>query len=140
MEELSDIYLKKNYDAQNNIYIFLKETKNKEYCILKSMDTLTEEEEIICTLKEDFKKDYYSFSDLIEPKNYVGEKGYYNKMNPFEKELYTSFVLLYKDNFHELLYDTILDTHFLAGSIFSLEDFVKVNKENNEKLFLRKLK
>ena len=67
----------------------------------------------------------------------MGKIGYYNKMNPLEKELYKSFVILYKDNFHELLYDTILDTCFLAGSIFDLEEFVSTN--NKSKIFLRNL-
>ncbi|MGN0993184.1 MAG: hypothetical protein ACI4PE_04620, partial [Bacilli bacterium] len=127
MEELSKIYLKKNYEDQNSVYMFLKSTKNKKYYILKSIDTITDEEEIICIENDKFMKEFYCFQELIKQSNYVGKSGYYNKMNPFEKEIYKSFVILYKDNLHELLYDTILDTYFLAGSIFDLEDFVSVS-------------
>lgn len=137
MEDLSKIYLKKNYEDQNSIYIFLKSTKDNEHYILKSIDTITDEEDIICALKDEFMKEFYCFQELIEQSNYVGKSGYYNKMNPFEKEIYKSFIILYKDNFHELLYDTILDTCFLAGSIFDLEDFVSVS--DKPKIFLRNL-
>lgn len=137
MEDLSKIYLKKNYEDQNSAYILLKSTKDNEYCILKSIDTITDEEEIICVQRDEFMKEFYCCQELIKQSNYVGKSGYYNKMNPLEKELYKSFVILYKDNFHELLYDTILDTCFLAGSIFDLEDFVSVN--DKPKTFLRNL-
>lgn len=137
MGNFSKIYLKKSFEDQNNVYIFLKSTKDDGYCILKSIDTITKEENIICLQKDRFIEDFYCCKNLICQENYVGKIGYYNKMNPLEKELYKTFVILYKDNFHELLYDTILDTCFLAGSIFDLEDFVSVN--DKPKTFLRNL-
>lgn len=43
MGNFSKIYLKKSFEDQNNVYIFLKSTKNDGYCILKSIDTIIKE-------------------------------------------------------------------------------------------------
>ena len=45
-------------------------------------------------------------------------------MNELEKYIYKSYMLMFRDEKYELIYDLILDRHFVNRSLFEKESFV----------------
>lgn len=122
MDEVSKLYLSKDFDKASNVYIFLKEVNG--YTIFKEYDTNLDEFNIIAVDDCDKNKEFYSFERFLKEATFFGSSGYFKGMFEVEKYTYESFVLLYKNYYHELLYDTISDKLLLGPSCYEKDDFV----------------
>lgn len=124
MDELNKVYLKKECDNPNAIYYLIKETKNRKYVILRKIDTILDDIDIICIKKEKLQEEYYQILELLKEENLLGVVGYYKGMNELEKYIYQSYMIMFRDEEYELIYDPILDRHFVNRSSFEKESFV----------------
>ena len=106
------------------IYYLIKETKNRKYVILREIDTILDDIDIICIKKEELQEEYYQILELLKEENLLGVVGYYKDMNELEKYIYKSYMIMFRDEKYELIYDPILDRHFINRSLFEKESFV----------------
>lgn len=125
MSDLDKLYLKRDNDNPNAVYLLLRELKGNGLVMLKEIDTITDDECIKLEQVNDFKKDYYKFDNLLMKENYVNKTGYYEDMCELEVMVYETFVVLYRDNYYELLYDTFGDRRFVNNSQYDRNSFIE---------------
>lgn len=127
MENIKNMYLCRKTGLANTIYKLLSKSKTGEYYYVKMIDTLTNETLITHFEKEDFEKDFYNMSNLICEECFVGKTGYYRTQSYEEKNIYSDSIILFKDSYYELLYDSKLESIYLQASRYKLNDFVELN-------------
>lgn len=125
MSDLDKLYLKRDNDNPNAVYLLLRELKGNGLVMLKEIDTITDDECIKLEQVNDFKKDYYKFDSLLMKENYVNKTGYYEDMCELEVMVYETFVVLYRDNYYELLYDVFGDRRFVNNSQYDRNSFIE---------------
>ena len=119
----------------NDIFLIVKELE--DYYIVKRCDTITDEEKLEISSKDYVSENLYTAQDFLSNSIYVGKTGFYKGNNFLEKYLRDSMMLVYKDEYNDLLYDTILEKFFVTPSIYPIEDFVE-SKNQNEKIRFKK--
>lgn len=123
MSDLSKVFMYKDYRPSHEIFTVLKELKN--YYIVKKMDTLDNSVNEILPLEKNFAKNHmYTAQEFLNEADYIGKTGYYKDMPDFLKYAYDTFVLVYRDDYNELLYDTISNFFFITAALAPKEDFV----------------
>ncbi len=128
MEDLNKIYLKKEFtsledlDDTNTAFILLRDVKN--YMIFKKIDTVTLDSEIVCLTKDEIKEKFYTAKEFIETSKFIGKSGYYKPMSELDKYTFESFIILYQNCNHMLIYDTILEQVFVTCSAYDDKDFI----------------
>lgn len=137
LDKLKNTYLKKEYDEPNTIFILLN--KEKDIFIFKKIDTITLEEDIVAIPQSIVVSKYYTGFEFIKKATYVGKSGFYKFMNPLEKTIYINYVLYYKDEFYELVFDTFDNRMKIIPSIYSLEYFVNVDTVKSKGTHTRKI-
>lgn len=126
MDSLDKILMYKEYNnisEINNVFIITKEIDN--YFIGRRYDTLCNSYSEFTAIDKNKIFDYmYSAKDFFKNSKYIGEKGYFDQMSQLEKYVYKSVILLYKDEYNELLYDTIMEKIYVSPSVYEIENFV----------------
>src|SRR5574344_2473472 len=105
------IFLDRDNWNTNDIYYYLREVN--DYILFRKLDTITKDVDIVSINKDEAEKRFYSVEDFLNNSVYIGDSGYYEEMLPFERAIFQDHILLYKDPYHELLYDTILDDYYM---------------------------
>lgn len=126
IENLKNVYLKRKYDNPNAIYYFIREIQDNNL-MFKMVDTITLEEEYVVLPKTIVISNYYTAYEFIKDAKFIGKSGYF-KTIPFhvDRTIYKSYILLYKDDYYELVYDTFDETMKILPSICDMKDFVEV--------------
>ena len=75
LEKLKQVYLKKEYDDPNTIYILIKIVDN--YAIFRTLDTITLKEEIIALPEMFLKTEFYTAYEYIKNAEFIGKTGFY---------------------------------------------------------------
>ena len=137
MSSLDNVYLKKESDNPNAVYVYLKDLNKDDIILLKEIDTTSDEINVISSKKDSFNDEYVSIKNLINEDNYIGETGYYKDMFEIEKYLYSTFVVMYRSDDYELLYDTFRDKYFVNVCFYSKDSFIPINvvKDNEQKVY-----
>ena len=105
--------------------------------MVRRYDTVTDENSILVLEKNYVSSNLYTANDFLKNSVYVGKTGYYKGNNPLEKYLRDTLILVYKDEYNDLLYDTILEKFFVTPALYPLEDFVE-SKNQNERIRFKK--
>ena len=121
----------------NDIFLILKNLE--DYLIVKRCDTITGEENFEVLDKDYINNNLYTAKEFFANSVYVGKTGYYKNNNFLEKYLRDSIMLVYKDEYNDLLYDTILEKFFVAPSIYPLEDFIECKNQDYKVRFKKGL-
>ncbi len=129
---MEKVYLKNENSNPNAIYIYLKDTSNKEFVILKEIDTITDKIDILLEDKDSFVRNYYNIKRLINDNNLVNSSGYYKDMTIVEKAMYETFEVLYRDNNYELLYDLCSDRYLVNRCSYDKNSFVKTGAKDKK--------
>ena len=135
-----NLYLNKQAKNSNNIYLLLNEVAN--YYIFKEYDTLLDEIKIIAVDSLKKNQDFYPLESFLKNASYIGFNGFYKEMDELSKYIYEPLVLLYKNDYHELLYDTISEKIIVMASYYKKEDFTPLEKTAPPETikYLKKLK
>ena len=128
---IENMYLCRKTGLANTIYELLSKSKTGKYYYVKMIDTLTNESVITHFEKDDFEKNFYNISNLLCEECFVGKTGYYRTQSYEEKNIYSDLIILFKDSYYELLYDSKLESIYLEASIYKLNNFVELNINHN---------
>ena len=121
-------------DEVNDVYIVIREVD--DYYIVKKYDTIKEENKDIIALKKDYvSEELYSLREFFLNANYVGMSGYYRSMNALEKYIMQSLIVVYKDDYNDIVFDQILGNFFVTPALYELDDFVPFEKQNSRVRF-----
>lgn len=138
LEKLKQVYLKKDYDDPNTIYILIK-TVDK-HAIFRTLDTITLKEEIIALPEIFLKTEFYTAYEYIKNAEFIGKTGFYKNMSDLEKYIYLNYILYYKDDFYELIYDTFDKKIKIMPSIYAIEDFIEKETPLTKDVALTRIK
>ena len=138
LEKLKQVYLKKEYDDPNTIYILIKIVNN--YAIFRTLDTITLKEEIIALPEIFLKTEFYTAYEYIKNAEFIGKTGFYKNMSDLEKYIYLNYILYYKDDFYELIYDTFDKKIKIMPSIYAIEDFIEKKTPLTKDVALTRIK
>lgn len=138
LEKLKQVYLKKEYDDPNTIYILIKIVDN--YAIFRTLDTITLKEEIIALPEIFLKTEFYTAYEYIKNAEFIGKTGFYKNMSDLEKYIYLNYILYYKDDFYELIYDTFDKKIKIMPSIYAIEDFIEKKTPLTKDVALTRIK
>lgn len=138
LEKLKQVYLKKDYDDPNTIYILIKIVDN--YAIFRTLDTITLKEEIIALPEIFLKTEFYTAYEYIKNAEFIGKTGFYKNMSDLEKYIYLNYILYYKDDFYELIYDTFDKKIKIMPSIYAIEDFIEKKTPLTKDVALTRIK
>lgn len=127
-KRIEKMFLKKKPITTYNVYIYLKKISSGSI-ILKEVDTFDGSSEIILEKEEDFKKNYYNVKELLKEENYINKSVYYSDALDLDKAVYETFVILYKDDNYELVYDLIKESCMIIPSIHKKEKMVLFDKQ-----------
>lgn len=139
MDNLDKVYLRKefndmdSYKDVNNVYIYISERDN--YYLLKKLDTLTKEEDVVAISKDVINDEFYTALEFLEDATFIGKSGYFNGMHYYETALYKTFIIIYASSRHMLIYDTISDTLFVAPSSHDISKFIPFAEQYNDVSF-----
>lgn len=131
MENIKNMYLCRKTGLANCIYQLLSKSKTDKYYYVKRIDTLTNESLIMHFEKDDFEKDFYNISNLICEECFIGKTGFYTNQSYEERNIYSDSIILFKDSYYELLYDSKFETIYLSASIYDLNNFVELGINHN---------
>ena len=121
-----------NHNNSNCVYKVLNEIN--DYLIVQQIDTLdNENNDIIAIPKTFMEENMYTLEEFLEKSTYIGQTGYYKNMTQLEKYIYSDLILLYKDNYNEILYDRLIDNLFIASSVYDINDFIPSKEEQRHK-------
>ena len=130
------ILMLKDGTPSNNYFEITSEIN--DYYILKRTDTIMPENTKIIALEKSYVEEHmYTASEFFQKADYIGLKGYYKNMTDFEKHIYQTFILIFKDEYNELLYDTISECIFIAPSLYDYKDFVACKDQDKNIKFKR---
>lgn len=138
LEKLKQVYLKKEYDDPNTIYILIKIVDN--YAIFRTLDTITLKEEIIALPEIFLKTEFYTAYEYIKNAEFIGKTGFYKNMSDLEKYIYLNYILYYKDDFYELIYDTFDKKIKIMPSIYAIEDFIEKETPQTNDIVITRIK
>ena len=138
LEKLKQVYLKKEYDDPNTIYILIKIVNN--YAIFRTLDTITLKEEIIALPEIFLKTEFYTAYEYIKNAEFIGKTGFYKNMSDLEKYIYLNYILYYKDDFYELIYDTFDKKIKIMPSIYAIEDFIEKETPQTNDIVITRIK
>ena len=138
LEKLKQVYLKKEYDDPNTIYILIKIVDN--YAIFRTLDTITLKEEIIALPEMFLKTEFYTAYEYIKNAEFIGKTGFYKNMSDLEKYIYLNYILYYKDDFYELIYDTFDKKIKIMPSIYTIEDFIEKETPQTNDIVITRIK
>lgn len=138
LEKLKQVYLKKDYDNPNTIYILIKIVD--KHAIFRKLDTITLEEEVVALPENFLKTKFYTAYEYIKNAKFIGTTGFYKNMNPLEKYIYLSYIIYYKDDFYELIYDTFDERMKIIPSVYAIEDFIEKKPPLTKDVALTRIK
>lgn len=122
-----------------NTIFFVRSIVNNYY-ILHKYDTIYNEYMDIVVFPKEYVEDkMYTVNDFFKGALYIGKKGYYIDMIDIEKYIYETLIIIYKDDYNELIYDDITENIFIAPSKYQLEDFIPFENQNSNVSFKRGL-
>lgn len=141
MDNMDKVLMFKNVrtlEEVNDVYIKIRELDN--HFIVKKYDTIRCEEKDVLALEKDYiDANLYSLRDFFKNSVYIGKSGYYKDQGVLEKYIYKTIILVYKDEYNEIMYDTILRNFYVTPSLFPIEDFVPFKEQNNNVRFKKGL-
>ena len=120
MEEFNKVLLYKDKRHSNDIFTILKELEN--YYIVNKMDTIYNTSDIISISKEYAEEFLYTATEFLNTSEFVGQTVYDPAMPELLKMVFNSFILVYKNDKNELMYDTIENKFFIQGPVFDKDN------------------
>ena len=141
MEKMDRILLyacERDFDAANDILMILRDTG--DYFIVKKYDTITCENKGIFALNKEKSKDaIYTAREFLQNSEYVGKAGYYKEMSKLEKYISQFQTIIYKDEFNELVYDSISEQIFVSYPFYNKSEFIPFEKQQTKVRFKKGL-
>lgn len=117
-----------NYKDINVVYYIIKELE--DYYITKRVDTITQEESFEAISKYFCKDNLYTLEEFFSTATFIGKSGYYIGSTELERFLQSSFVVVYKNETNDLVYDSILNYFFIMPSSYPIESFVPFEEQD----------
>lgn len=128
MDNLDKIYIRKDFDDLDNLVdinnVFTYISLRDNYIILKKIDTITNDEDIVAISREVLEKEFYTVSDFLEEATFIGKSGYFDSMHYYETALYKTFIIVYASDKHWLIYDTFSESIFITVATYDMSKFI----------------
>ena len=137
MNNIDNMYLKKkplaleSTESLEDFFLYTKIEEINGFVIIRKESTIDEDDnDIVSMPKGKFSKDYYPLKDFFKNAYFIGSSGYYDYPgNEIDRYLYKDWVVLYRDNDNEFIYDSILEKFFIKHIYHELEDFVPIKTD-----------
>ena len=137
MSNFDNMYLKKKVtelkssEDLEDFFVYTKLAEVHDFVIIRKESTLNEEEnDVVSVTKDEFSKKYYSLKDFFKNAIFIGSSGYYDYPgNALDKHIYEDWVVLYRDDNNEFIYDDIFKRFIIKHVYHRVDEFVPLNTD-----------